>query len=78
MTASMVIPCMQLKKYKSNIKYLGIEPDEETFLELKKNYSGMDNVYLVNKLIGDGSITNFYTFNKNYKKFDKYGSGLNS
>ena len=67
-----------VKKYKSNIKYLGIEPDEETFFELKKNYSGMDNVYLVNKLIGDGSIINFYTFNKNYKKFDKYGSGLNS
>ncbi len=26
-----------VKKYKSNIKYLGIEPDEETFLKLKKN-----------------------------------------
>lgn len=67
-----------VKKYNSNIKYLGIEPDEEAFLDLKKNYLGIDNVILVNKLIGDGSIVNFYTFNDNYKKFDNHGSGLNS
>ena len=67
-----------VKKYNSSIKYLGIEPDEEAFLDLKKNYLGIDNVILVNKLIGDGSIVNFYTFNNNYKKFDNNGSGLNS
>ena len=67
-----------VKKYNSSIKYLGIEPDEEAFLDLKKNYLGIDNVILVNKLIGDGSIVNFYTFNNNYKKFDNHGSGLNS
>lgn len=67
-----------VKKYNSNIKYLGIEPDEETFLDLKKNYLGIDNVFLVNKLIGNGSIVDFYTFNDNYKKFDNHGSGLNS
>ena len=67
-----------VKKYPSNIEYLGIEPDEPTFFELQKNYHGMNNVFLVNRLIGDGSVINFYNFNKNFKKFDKHMSGLNS
>ncbi|MDA9133994.1 FkbM family methyltransferase [Candidatus Pelagibacter ubique] len=68
-----------IKSYNSDIQYVGIEPDETVFQKLTYNYSKLQNVFLVNKLIGDGSSVDFYSFNENFKKFTKKDpSGLNS
>jgi FkbM family methyltransferase len=67
-----------IKRYNSDIQYLGIEPDEIAFQKLTSNYSKLQNIFLINKLIGDGSLVDFYSFNKNFKRFVKDPSGLNS
>jgi FkbM family methyltransferase len=67
-----------IKKYNSDIKYLGIEPHEKSFQQLVYNYRELENIFLVNKLIGDGSVVNFYSFNDKFKQFDKNADGLSS
>ena len=72
-----------IKDYNKSISYLGFEPQEIPFSQLKKNYQNFNNFYFIKQCVGEESKSNFYYVNKKYQDLCKknnwyFNNGANS
>lgn len=72
-----------IKDYNKSISYLGFEPQEIPFSQLKKNYQNFNNFYFIKQCVGEENKSNFYYVNKKYQDLCKKnnwkgGDGTNS
>jgi FkbM family methyltransferase len=69
--------------YYNKISYVGIEPQEIPFNELKKTYENFNNFNFIQGCVGKKGINNFYYLNKDYEEYCrnnnlKFSNGGNS
>jgi len=69
--------------YHNRIAYVGIEPQEIPFNELKKTYENFSNFNFIQGCVGKKNINNFYYLNKDYEEYCrnnnlKFSNGGNS
>jgi FkbM family methyltransferase len=69
--------------YHYKINYIGIEPQEIPFNQLKKTYENFNNFNLIRGCIGKAGKNNFFYYNENYKKYCddkglKFSNGVSS
>ena len=55
--------------YHNRITYVGIEPQEIPFNQLKKIYENFSNFNFIQGCVGKKSINNFYYLNKDYEEY---------
>ena len=72
-----------IKDYSNKITYLGFEPQEIPFNELKKNYQIYKNFYFIKQCVGIEGKSLFYCLNKKYESICKkngwsFSNGVNS
>jgi FkbM family methyltransferase len=57
--------------YHKKISYVGIEPQEIPFNQLKKNYENFDSFKFIQECVGKKGSTNFFYLNENYEEYCK-------
>ena len=72
-----------IEDYNNKITYLGFEPQEISFNELKKNYQIYKNFYFIKQCVGKEGTNNFYYLNKKFEDLCKkndwfFNNGTNS
>lgn len=60
-----------IEDYNNKITYLGFEPQEKPFNELKKNYQSYKNFYFLKQCVGKEGKNNFYYLNKEFENLCK-------
>ena len=56
---------------RNEISYIGIEPQEIPFNQLKQTYKGFKNFNLIKECVGKKGKNNFFYLNKNYEEYCK-------
>lgn len=57
--------------HRNKISYIGIEPQEVPFNQLKQTYKGFKNFNLIKECVGKKGKNNFFYLNKNYEEYCK-------